>query len=134
MKTNVWAGVSAAVFVALGIGLAAQSSAQNPPQSPSSNPPGYIMVTGCVQPAAAVPTGTSGTVGSASGETKFHLTKCEAQRPQRAGRRQGVHERIDGEHHLSTRCRGREAYAACGAEGGNQRNHCSQRQRGGEPL
>ena len=66
MKTNVWAGVFAAVFVALGVGLAGQSSAQNPPQSPSSNSPDHIMVTGCVQPAAAGPTGTSGTVGSAS--------------------------------------------------------------------
>ncbi len=63
-----------------------------------------------------------GGVGQWRGE--IPLDECEAQRPQRAGRRQGVHERIDGEHHLSTRCRGREAYAACGAKGGNQRNHC----------
>ena len=60
MKANVWAEVSAAVFVALGVGLAAQTSAQNPSQNPSPHSPGHIMVTGCVQPAPAGPTGTSG--------------------------------------------------------------------------
>ncbi len=74
MKMNVWAGMHAAVFVTLGVGLAGQTSAQSPPQNASQASPDHIMVTGCVQPAAAGPTGTSGTAGSASAEAKFHLT------------------------------------------------------------
>jgi len=96
MKSNVLSA-SAAVFVALGIGLAAptaaqnpppaSSASQNPPSAPSASSPGRIMVTGCVQPAAPNPTGTSGTAGSASAETKFQLTNAATSptSPQSAG-------------------------------------------------
>jgi len=81
MKMNFLSGTSAAVFMALGVGLAAQTPAPNPAQSSSAGSPNRLMVTGCVQSAASGPTGTSGTVGSASGETKFHLTNVAPSTP-----------------------------------------------------
>ena len=59
---KIWFGTCAAIAVGFTVGVLAQDSPARQPSS-ASKP---ITVTGCIQKAAQVPTGTSGTAASAS--------------------------------------------------------------------
>jgi len=59
---KIWFGTCAAIAVGFTVGVLAQDSPARQPAS-ASKP---ITVTGCIQKAAQVPTGTSGTAASAS--------------------------------------------------------------------
>ena len=73
-----------AVLVAIGIAIVASVTAQEPASRaavPSADTD-KIVVTGCVERAAQLPTGTSGTVGAVgdADSSKFILTKAAADR------------------------------------------------------
>jgi peptidoglycan DL-endopeptidase CwlO len=70
MCKNVWTGTFAAVACAAAIGVAAQTT--SPSQTSSSSD--KVTVTGCVQRAASMPTGTSGAASSAT--EKFILSNA----------------------------------------------------------
>ena len=71
-----------AILVAIGIAIVASVTAQEPASRAAVPSPDKdtIVVTGCVQRAAQLPTGTSGTVGAVGDvdSSKFILTKAAA--------------------------------------------------------
>jgi hypothetical protein len=71
-----------AILVAIGIAIVASVTAQEPASRAAvpSTDKDKIVVTGCVQRAAQLPTGTSGTVGAVGDvdSSKFILTKATA--------------------------------------------------------
>jgi hypothetical protein len=76
MRTRTWSGTFTAIAFGLTVGLVAQEPPQTPPTQSSSAK--SVSVTGCIQRAAQVPTGTSGAAGapSSTNETKFLLTSA----------------------------------------------------------
>src|ERR1044072_873135 len=68
-----------AILVAIGIAIVASVTAQEPASRAAVPSPDKdkIVVTGCVERAAQLPTGTSGTVGG-DDSSKFLLTKAAA--------------------------------------------------------
>lgn len=99
MKTSIWSGICTAALFSVTIAAQQPSSSTQPPrpattpteQQPSTTPQSpaarsdngasKVTITGCLQPAPEVPTGTAGTSGSSAGAAaleKFVLTNASA--------------------------------------------------------
>ena len=74
MMSQLW---KIGTLAAIGLATVASVAAQQPP-APAAAPasPGQVVITGCVQRTAQLPTGTSGTAAAAPDATKFILTKA----------------------------------------------------------
>ena len=86
MKMRMLSAVCVVTFGALTIGLAAQTpGAQTSPQSTGTA--NHVMLTGCVQKAAPVPTATTGAIGSANTDTTTYTLTNVTTTPSPAGTR-----------------------------------------------
>jgi len=75
MNARVWSAACAAIAIGITVGIVTQDglNAQTSSQSTSAK---TITVTGCVNRSQQTPTGTTGTSGATSKETKFVLTNA----------------------------------------------------------